>query len=226
MNSVQDKSVLMGDELLFSESEWVPFDTMNTEKKILSNPIFDEGLNRIIKQYTPKTDTAFISLCTTTRPYENSRKWKTFMETFGSSADLIVISNGGVIPQQFWHSYPYLNYDGDPKVNPQTELYCEICEERVYRFFSQVKFKNIVANFKHVQRNTEAIKSALKRLKDDGHIENYVVLPTVEQYEELQSRGFPKGKVFPDVDDKILEHLRSAVHSYSPPKENSLANFF
>ena len=225
MKKVTDKSIPIGNTNLFNKNEWLPFDTMNTEKKILNNTIFDEALNRIINQFKPKHNTAFLSLCTTTRPYNIGKKWKEFEVICNDKADMIVISNGGIIPKKYWESWPYLNYDGDPHVDPQTDLYIDILEKRLMLFFKNVKYDYVVCNFRPTLRNRPAIESAMKALKSEGFIKDYVVIPDEILYNDVQSRGFPKGMIFPDLDLKVIKELKSAVDKYSTPS-NSFSQFW
>lgn len=211
---VDDKSILVGDELLIPRNKWVAFDEINSTVKILSNPIFETAFAEIVKKHKPKEKVAFISLCTTTRPYQFSRKWGEFKKAFGSMADLIVLSNGGIIPEKFWQSYPYMNYDG-PDVADQ-ETFNKLTEDRLTRLFSKHKYDYILANFRPNMPNTRYIvDKALSQLKEKGKIKDYLILPTEEQYNKLQEDGFPGGKMFPDLDTDILKSFIDTITKFN-----------
>lgn len=210
---VKDKSILVGDEKLVKKNKWIPLSDMNTDIKILTHKLFDNVFNKIVREHTPKHNTAFISLCTSTRPYQLGRKWKKYVSEFEDKADLIVISSGGVIPQQFWNSYPYLNYDGD-SAKSANKLYAQKLEKRLLKFFKTHHYDYVVANFRPKLRNTPVIEKVFSKLKKGGQVRDFIIVPTQEEYEDLQSRGFPGGKMYPDLDEKIFENIKKSVEKY------------
>jgi predicted RNA-binding protein len=109
---IKDKSILVGDEKVIKQSKWVPFSEISTSLDVLNHHIFSDAFQNILKTFKTTHKIAFMSMCTSTRPYYLSRKWKEFKNHFDGLMDLIVISNGGIIPEEYWESYPYLNYDG------------------------------------------------------------------------------------------------------------------
>lgn len=210
---VTDKSILVGDEKLVKKSQWIPLSEMNTDIKILTHKIFDNAFNKIVREHKPKHNVALISLCISTRPYHLGRKWKRYIEEFGDKADLIVTSSGGVIPQEYWNSYPYLNYDGD-SAKVANKLYAEKMEKRLLKFFKTHSYDYVVVNFRPKLRNTPVATKVFSKLKQQGFVKDYVIVPTQEAYSELQSRGFPGGKMYPDLDEKILGQIRESVEQF------------
>lgn len=211
---VTDKSKLVGLENLVKYDDWIPLEDMNTDMKILQHPLFDNAFKQIVQEHKPQHRVAFLSLCTSTRPYHLGRKWKTYMDRFSGKSDLIVTSSGGVIPKAYWNSYPFLNYDGDsaPSAN---ETYVKKLESRLMEFFSTHQYDYIVANFRPKMRNTPVVYKVFNELKEKGVITDFVVLPTEEMYKKLQDKGFPGGKMYPDLDDSILGALEAKIDEWS-----------
>jgi hypothetical protein len=211
---VTDKSILIGDEKLVKREDWIPLSEMNTDIKILTHKMFDDAFDKIVKEHKPKHDVVFLSLCTSTRPYHLGRKWKTYMDEFSGKADLIVTSSGGIIPQAYWNSFPYLNYDGD-SAKIANKLYAEKMEQRLLKFFKTHKYRYAIANFRPKLRNTPVVTKVFAELKEQGYVEDYIIVPSEQEYLGLQERGFPGGKMYPDLDEKIFEHLRYKVNNLS-----------
>jgi hypothetical protein len=99
--------------------ELIDYDeAMNTPKRmfvgdetVMNNPLYDKAFENILKSnFKPKHKTAFLSLCAGKRPYYESAKWKKYMNEF-DCVDYIVTSNGGIIPEPYWHEFIYLVYD-------------------------------------------------------------------------------------------------------------------
>jgi predicted RNA-binding protein len=210
---VKNKSILVGDEKLVKKKNWIPLDEMNTDVKILTHELFDTIFNKIVREHKPTHNIAFISLCTATRPYHLGRKWKKFVSEFSNKADLIVISSGGVIPQNYWCSFPYQNYDGD-SAKSANGLYTEKLEKRLVKFFTVHNYDYVVANFRPKIRNTPVVKKVFDDLKVKGIIKDFVVVPDEAAYQELQNRGFPGGKMYPDLDELIFEKIKQSVDNY------------
>jgi len=197
-----------GSELLIPKSEWVPeSEIQGDESKTLRSPMVEKAFQRILELWNPKHKVALVSLCTATRPYSESRKWKTFKEHFGDKADMIICSNGGIIPIEFESCYPYLTYDAHGQAK-WDNLYVNVCYRRLNEFFKKHKYDKIVFNFRPGMRNRLAAKAFVRDWKGD---EKIYILPDEKLYKELQDDGFPSGKMFPDCDDRVIEVLRKAI---------------
>ena len=122
---VTDKNILAGNNKLFSNDEWVPAAELFGEIKVLNHSLIHEAFDRILDQHVIKQPTAFLSLCSATRPYYYSTKWKEYVKYFDNKVDFIVVSNGGMIPEEFWLSYPYLNYDAGDHEDDVESFYPE-----------------------------------------------------------------------------------------------------
>ena len=198
-----------GRELLIPKSEWVEESRIQgDEVKTLRSRVVEKAFQNLMKIYKPKHKIALVSLCTSTRPYSASRKWKEFDKLFGQNADLIICSNGGVIPIEFDDCYPYMTYDahGEGKWD---KLYVTICYRRLMEFFTKHHYDRIVFNFRPSMRNRIAAQAFKENFKGNSEI---FILPTEEAYQKAQKAGFPKGKMFPDLDPNVLEELNKAIN--------------
>lgn len=203
------KKVNAGSDLLIAKNKWVPEkEIQGTDEMVLMHPMMEEAFQNIVKLHRPKHKVALVSLCTSTRPYSKSRKWKEFARLFGADADLIICSNGGIIPIEFENCYPYLTYDahGQKKYD---QLYCRVVYRRLMEFFGAHRYERIVFNFRPGLRNRA---SALKfKQMYDGKTEVFI-LPTQGGYKAAQRRGFPSGKMYPDLDKVVIDELSQAIY--------------
>lgn len=204
--------------LLIPEKNWVGLDEINTEPKILNHKLFDDAFEEILKQYTPKKDMVLLSLCTKTRPYSKSTKWK-YLSKFRTYCDLVVVSSGGIIPEPFWGQYPFYEYDGLDKDGD--ELYCQKMEYRLTTFLNKFQYKYVVANFRPNLRNTNVAHKVLENLKNNNIIEDYVVVPSIDEYKKIQENGFVRGKPNPDIDPIVLNKIISFIGDHKKLKENN-----
>ncbi len=207
-----DKKVLQGDEQLFTKYNWISADQLSGENKVLNSPLFHSAFNLILEKHTPTHSTAFLSLCTATRPYSLSKKWKKFISEFENKADLIVVSNGGFVPREFWYSYPFLNYDAGEHQND--DLYKTVMYDRMIKFFKTHRYEYVLANFSPKQRNQEPAEQSLVKLKADGFISDFMVIPDSDTYQEARSQGWVTGSMFPDLHPIIFKELKSCIDKY------------
>lgn len=209
------EKVNKGLPLLIPEEEWVPEEEIQgNELKVLQHPMVQKAFLKILNLHKPKHDIAFVSLCTSTRPYSNSPKWKKFKELFGDRCDLIISSNGGIIPIEFEECYPYLTYDahGNSKYD---DIYNQILFNRLVLFFRKFPYKHIIFNFRPTLRNR---KAALK-FRQEYFKSNIYILPSPETYEKARQNKFkPRGSYFPDLSYEVLKELENAV-SYCSTKK-------
>lgn len=195
-----------GSDLLIPREQWVAASAIQGDEiKTLHSPVVEKAFKRILELHKPKHKTALVSLCTSTRPYSKSPKWKKFIEQFGDKADMIICSNGGIIPIEFEKCYPYLTYDahGEGKWD---KVYINTCYRRLIEFFNKFHYDKIIFNFRPKMRNRIAAKAFIRDFKGKSEI---VILPTEETYKAVQKSGFPCGKMFPDLDPRVLEEIRS-----------------
>ena len=90
---VKDKNILTGDNKLFPKVEWVPAEELFGENQVLKHPIMHKAFERILNQHKVIHSTALLSLCTDTRPYHFSLKWKKYLEYFDKKVDFKKLYN-------------------------------------------------------------------------------------------------------------------------------------
>lgn len=203
-----------GDEKVFKREEWVdPATIYGDDMTIFNAPIMTYGFNRIMNLHEPRHSVAFVSLCTKTRPYYNSRKWATFIKEFGGHAEFIVASNAGIIPFEFWDSYPYTVYEGEHKKEHDI-TYVATFFNRFQVFFERQKYQKIIFNFRPPLRD----RISAQNFKDRNPDKNVVILPTEETYNQIKSEGFPAGKMFPDLDPRVLKEIKDELGVVDEPK--------
>lgn len=197
-----------GSELLIPKEEWISADKIQGDEiKTLRSYIIERAFKRILELHKPKHKIALVSLCTATRPYSKSRKWKNFIELFGDYADMIICSNGGIIPIEFERCYPYLTYDahGEGKWD---KLYINVCYRRLNEFFYKYEYDKIIFNFRPNMRNRIAAKAFRRDFEGSSEI---AILPTNEAYMAAKRAGFPNGKMYPDLDPNVLKEIKKEV---------------
>ena len=221
--SDEAKLVPVGDEKLFKLDEWVHSSELHGEPKVLRSPILHEAFNRVLEQHTPNQPTAFLSLCTATRPYYKSPKWKILRDKIGTKVDMIVVSSGGFVPEQFWESWPFQNYNAGVHIRDNEE-YKKVMYKRMIKFFKNNKYKNVIVNFMKQQRNYKPGLTAMIELKKQGYVEDYIFLPTDEVYQIARSKsgqhnmikGGKKGTPTAHIpfDPVIVDQLTEQVELY------------
>lgn len=170
------------ENFLFKEDERCSDEELFGEDKVLHNPVIDTGLCRIMEDYQPQHKYVIFSLCTSTRPYLKSVKWKTFYKNFGKQCDLVICSNGGIIPMEYMNCWPFLTYDAHSS-SKYDDLYNELFERRLTTFLDKFGdcWEKKVFTFLPKSRNRVVInKLGLEKL-----------LPSEEVYADIRENGSP-----------------------------------
>lgn len=203
------KKTNKGKEDLIPRSEWVEeCEIQGTDEMVLYHPIMRKAFFEILKKYKPKKSIAFVSLCTSTRPYSKSRKWKKFKEEFGKDCDLIIASNGGIIPIEFEECYPFLTYDAHGQ-KQYDELYIKFLYSRLMKFFNKFHYDYIIFNFRPNMRNRVSANAFVKHFK--GNTKCFIA-PSNATYEKARRNKFkPYGSRYPDLSDEVMQELRTII---------------
>lgn len=117
------------------------------EENVLKSPIFVEAFENICNIYEPQHEYAVFSLCTQTKPFSSSMKWKGIIKIFEGIADLIVCSSAGVIPIEYENCYPFNNYDshsGHEGAENLSNYSKSLFEYRLKTFLTTFKYKKVV----------------------------------------------------------------------------------
>lgn len=188
------------------------------EDKILHNPLIDVLSKKMRDEYKPQHKYAIFSLCTTTRPYIKSLKWKTFYKNFGSVADLIICSNGGIIPIEYQKCYPFEVYDAheDKKCS---ELYKEKFEERLDAFLKlhADKWDKIIFSFLPKSRNREVVN------KYPAINKKFYVVPSLDVYKRIFLEKNPgvNYKRYPQITIQHQEEISKILGVELPYSSNN-----
>lgn len=156
---------------LISQKEEVSKERITGDEVVLKEPIFELAFKRILKRFKPRSKIALFSLCTSTRPYSKSYKWNLLIKKFGKEVDLVICSNGGIIPIEYQYCYPFMQYDAPHlKAKNQKEidkLYVDTMVRRMKLFLSKFKYDLVLLNFLSSQRNYRGGEIILKWYKQD-----------------------------------------------------------
>lgn len=117
------------------------------EENVLKSPVFREAFESVCKLYQPKHNIAVFALCTQTKPFSSSMKWRGIIKIFGEIADLVICSSAGIIPLEFENYYPFNNYDshsgheGDESLSDYSK---SLFEYRCRTFLTKFKWDKVI----------------------------------------------------------------------------------
>lgn len=218
-----DFSLLKQEDFLFDKNSRVPDEELHGDEKVLLSPLVEGAFQKIYTDYYPKHKNVIFSLCTTTRPYIYSTKWSVIDECFGDKCDMIVCSNGGIIPLEYMNCYPFLSYNAPHDLTGKTDdLYMEVFERRLTQFFSKNSWENCFFIFAPGSRNYRSIQKLISKY------DNWYLIPDEETYKksingELPKLGFAH-KVFGVISEPVFKFIEDKV-GYSENFHNRLKKF-
>lgn len=181
---VKDHNYLFSKEEIASRED-CKISELEGEEKVLNSKAVDDAFERILADFKPKHNKVIFSLCSSSRPYITSLKWKSFHEHFGDVADLVICSNGGIIPIEYMCCFPFMEYDAHRANAGTDQLYKDKMKERLTRFLDKFgkDYEIIIYSFLPSSRNAEAIRE----MNGAGG----VLLPTHEVYRDIIDNGCP-----------------------------------
>lgn len=187
-------------------------ESLSGESKLMFNPIIDEAFEKILDTYKPKHKKVIFSLCTSTRPYIISMKWKRFNELFGKDCDLIICSNGGIIPIEYMYCFPFMDYDAHRSGTKFDNLYKEQMMTRLTKFVEKFKWDTIVYSFLPTSRNAEALR--------ESDLPG-VLLPSDEVMKDIKENGCPGVNImrYPQITTQALEEMAKHLNVEIPKIE-------
>lgn len=186
---------------------WARPELLRGEENVLANPLVDLANRRILDDFTPHHDAVIFSLCTATRPYYKSRKWKEFIRRYSDRADLVICSNGGVIPIEYSHCWPFMDYDAArDKKGTFDAQYGDVLAGRITAFLDRFKYRQVLHVFLSHTRNAKLVRD---------HDIPGMILPSEGVQEELEgARRAPGGYAFqiqpysfPGILNEVDRHL-------------------
>lgn len=181
---VKDHNYLFSKEEIASRED-CKISELEGEEKVLNSQAVDDAFERILADFKPKHNKVIFSLCSSSRPYITSLKWKSFHEHFGDVADLVICSNGGIIPIEYMCCFPFMEYDAHRANAGTDKLYKDKMKERLTRFLDKFgkDYEVIIYSFLPSSRNAEAIRE----MNGAGG----VLLPSHEVYRDIIDNGCP-----------------------------------
>lgn len=225
-----DKEVLQGGELLIPRSLWAPLqDIQGNDLTMFESPVIARAFDRVLETWRPRSPIMLTSLCTATRPYTASRKWWAYASLFGDDVDLIVCSNGGIVPLPYEREYPYLNYDAKGQ-SQFDQAYIKVVGARLREFIVTMKYKHVIFAFLQGMRNRVIAERLGPLLVSEGIIESFAILPSDAARQQARDEGAymaPGFRMYPDlwpcVIEELAAHVRSVCLSYGiTPRRHSL----
>ena len=195
-----------GSDLLIPENEWVdPRAVQLDEERLLHHPIMERAFRRVMELHKPKHDIAFISMCTSTRPYSRGVKWRTFKKNYEDKMDLIICSSGGgVVPLEFDDCYPFLTYNVSPKKKNE-DLYLKIINKRLNEFLDKFNYRYVIFNFRPTLSNVKVAKAIKGK---SSKPENIYIYPSPSTYELAKSHKFkPYSVYYSDLSYDVMAEL-------------------
>lgn len=153
-----DKRVAQGTEELLTRNEWCSVMGIHgKDPDVLLHPTMELAFSRILERFKPKHRVAYLGLCSSIRPYSQSRKWAVVAPLLQDKADLIITSNGGVIPIEYEGAFSYLNYDAHGH-SRYDDLYIKVLTKRLLAFFRTHRYETLCFHYRVGLRNREAAR--------------------------------------------------------------------
>lgn len=211
------KKMNVGGELLIPRDRWAKEKELHgNDELIINHPIIKEAFEKILEIYSPEKKIAFVSLCSSTRPYSAGRRWKNFVKLFSNDCDLFISSNGGFIPIKYEMQYPFLSYDARG-THEFDNLYINTQIERFNKFFSIHRYRFVMFQFRPNLRNSRSALISGEYLKKENLIEDFSILPDEEIYSRAQKeKDFWIGyRMFPELHPVILKPIINKIKEWS-----------
>lgn len=211
-----DKEQLQGGELLLPRSSWAPLSAIQgNDLTMFQSPTIAAAFDRVLSTWRPRSPIMLTSLCTATRPYTASRKWWAYSALFGRDVDLIVCSNGGIVPLPYEREYPFLNYDAKGQSQYDAE-YIKVVGARLAEFIRTMRYKHVIFAFLQGMRNRVIAERLGPQLVADGTIDSFAILPSDAARQQARDEGAymaPGFRMYPDLWPCVIEELAAHVRS-------------
>ena len=183
-------------DCLIPRTDFVNSIMLGGDAELLEDPTgtFAKAFEVILEKHEPEHKVAILSLCTADRPYSISEKWSACVERFENRCDLIVYSNGGVIPLPFEHQFPFMTYDAKATTSVKTAArYREVVGGRIKTFLETHRYDHIIFATLLKSRFRPALPDLCAELKDSGCIKGFAIMPDAaldEKISELRDESF------------------------------------
>ena len=216
-------------DILISRSDFVNATKLGGDAKLLEDPTgtFARAFEAILEKHEPEHEVAIFSLCTADRPYSVSDKWKLFIERFEAISDLIVYSNGGVIPLPFEHQFPFKTYDAKATASVKTAArYREVVGGRIKTFLGTYRYDHVIFATLKKSRFRAALPDLCAELRDGRYIKEFAIMPDEalnKTIEALSSKNY-HDQLQPLSTEPFLQALERQLQAWGYGKEKANAN--
>ena len=211
-----DKSIPQGGTYLLEKEAWGSLiEIQGHDPDVLFSEVMEEAFQQILLKHRRGRPIALFSLCTATRPYSLSKKWAQYIKLFEKNCDLIIHSNGGIIPIEFEGQYPYLNYDAHGERRFDND-YIEVGIRRLKEFLTKHPYRFILFNYRHNMRNVYIAREVGPWAVANGLCEEYAISPTEDDYKVAQAEDFVQAgfKMFPEMWPSVLDKLDQQIKKW------------
>lgn len=214
--AIADKGRAQGWSTLVPRDAWCDVRTLHgRDPDVLRHPTIAAAFAAVCAQWKPRHPIVLFSLCTSHRPYTQSRKWKHLAREFGGVCDLVVTSNGGIIPLPYEACFPFLNYDAHGEACFDA-LYIDILADRLATFLRACRYTYALFHFRHTLRNAVAAARVGPALVAEGVLRDFAVLPQREHLAQAEREGYRSTAAmkFPDLAPAMLAPVRAQVAAW------------
>lgn len=219
---------LRPEDFLIKSNERVPKETLVGDEQVLNAPVIEKAFQGILNDFKPYHNKAIFSLCTSTRPYLDSVKWKTYNELFGNECDLIICSNGGIIPVNYMNCYPFHDYNAPHEGNKWDDLYKQVFERRLVTFLEKNRkyYDKLCFVFIPDTRNYTSIE---KLQKTNNLFEGSALIPDRETYKKVLNNedlyiGFPVQR-YPTLSTSVLLQMDDYLQTHSSKLQKLIQSY-
>lgn len=205
-----NKALLQGGTELLPRRTWPALEEIQgNDLTMFNSPTIARAYEAVLEKWVPCHEVMLTSLCTATRPYSASRKWWAYESLLGEDVDLVICSNGGIVPLPYQWQFPYLNYDAKGQ-SQFDKKYIEVVGHRLARFIRHFHYRHVVFAFLQGARNRLIAEHIGPLLMQEGAIEGYTILPSdkVRSQASEEIAGNPNGYlVYPDLWPCMLQEV-------------------
>lgn len=199
----------------------------------LMHPDYYRGINEVFKHHKRKHDILTIFQCTSKKPYNTTRPWKSgFVQWFDKFSDFACISNPGIIPFEWSAHYPFRwdewNVQAEKRLKPiidMTHKYRIVNSCRMLRYKRVMGYKYIITYVPNMMKNWIFDNAIIHNI--DGAREWCKVSVTPELTDQLVARypHMKRGMVasrIPALDSPHMSYANALRSCVAPERRPEL----
>lgn len=176
--NLEDKKVIS--ELYISKYgkfplyEYIPFEywaehnsLQGESASIINHPVFQMAEGYVLADHKKNFDILVICSCSDSKPYDRNINYRQYKKICKGKADLVILSDSGIIPLKFSYYYPFLHYNWNHSNDTKEleELFIYYSMERIKRFCKKFPYKKVILiapRYAVYERLYEKIISSIK----------------------------------------------------------------